>query len=502
MRKVLLAILDGYGIREEVRGNAVKLANTKTLDNIFNNYETTTLSASGNSVGLPEGQMGNSEVGHTNIGAGRIVYQDLTRINKDILENIFFKKKELVDTILYAKNNHKKLHLLGLLSDGGVHSHINHLFAILDTCKLLDFKDVYIHAILDGRDTSPTSGVKYLRLLQDKLNTLNFGSIATIIGRIYAMDRDNRFERIEKSYNLFTKGIGEKCEKYLEKMENNYYNNVTDEFTEPILVNSKGLIEERDAIIFYNFRPDRAREITRCFIEPDFKEFSRPYLNNYYTGMTLYDEKFKNIHTIYEPIEPTNTLGEVISKHSLKQLRIAETEKYAHVTFFFNGGLETKYENEDRILVDSPRDVKTYDLKPEMSAYLVKDKLIKEIDREYYDLIVLNFANPDMVGHTGNLEATIKAIEAVDSCMKEVLEHVIKHDYTMLVTADHGNSECMINDDGSINTMHTTNLVPFSIVNYQSVKLKPGKLCDIAPTILDIMGVEKPEEMTGESLID
>ena len=502
MKKILLCIMDGVGLSKDKKNNAVFSANTPNIDRLWNSYPCSALEASGQSVGLPKGQMGNSEVGHTNIGAGRIVYQSLELINSKIKDKSFYNNEEFLSVTNYVKEKKSKLHLIGLLSDGGVHSHINHLFAILDTCKLLDFKDVYIHAILDGRDTSPTSGVKYLSLLQDKLNTLNFGSIATIIGRIYAMDRDNRFERIEKAYNLFTKGIGEKSEKYLEKMENNYYNNVTDEFTEPILVNSKGLIKERDAIIFYNFRPDRAREITRCFIEPDFKEFSRPYLNNYYTGMTLYDEKFKNIHTIYEPIEPTNTLGEVISKHSLKQLRIAETEKYAHVTFFFNGGLETKYENEDRILVDSPRDVKTYDLKPEMSAYLVKDKLIKEIDREYYDLIVLNFANPDMVGHTGNLEAAIKAIEAVDSCMKEVLEHVIKHDYTMLVTADHGNSECMINDDGSINTMHTTNLVPFSIVNYQNVKLKPGKLCDIAPTILDIMGVDKPDEMTGESLID
>ena len=502
MRKVLLAILDGYGISERMEGNAVKLANTKTLDSIFKNYPHTKIEASGVAVGLPDKQMGNSEVGHTNIGAGRIVYQDLSRINNDIETKDFYKKEELIKTIYYAKDHQQKLHLIGLLSDGGVHSHIKHLFAILELCKIIGFYDVYVHAILDGRDTSPTSGITYLKMLDEKLNKLKIGHLATIIGRFYAMDRDSRFERIEVAYNLFTKGIGEKAPKYLEKIQNNYYNNTTDEFMGPILVNSNGLIEESDAIIFYNFRPDRAREITRCFIDKDFKEFPRTYLNNYYTGMTIYDETFKNIHTIYLQEELKNTLGEVISNNGLKQLRIAETEKYANVTFFFNGGVETKYLNEDRILVNSPKEVKTYDLKPEMSAYEVKDKLINELNKNYYDLIILNFANPDMVGHTGNLKATIKAIEAVDDCMKSVLEAVLENDYTMIVTADHGNSECMINEDGSINTAHTNNLVPLALVNYKDVKLNFGKLSDIAPTILKIMEIDKPVEMTGNSLID
>ena len=502
MRKVLLAILDGYGLRDEEKGNAVKLANTKTLDKIFKSYPYTAIEASGLAVGLPSGQMGNSEVGHTNIGAGRIVYQDLTQINVSIENKTFFENQELVATINYAKNNHKKLHLMGLLSDGGVHSHIYHLFAILDLCNLMNFHNVYIHAILDGRDTSPTSGINYLQKLEKKLKSLGFGSLATIIGRFYAMDRDKRYERIFEAYNLYTQGIGEKCEKYLEKIQENYYNNITDEFMKPILVNSTGLIEKEDAVIFYNYRPDRAREITRAFIDPEFKEFERPYLNLYYTGMTIYDETLKNIHTIIKNEEIKNTLGEVIANQGLKQLRIAETEKYAHVTFFFNGGVETKYNQEDRILVNSPKDVKTYDLKPEMSAFEVTEKLISALKSNKYDLIILNFANPDMVGHTGSLEATIKAIETIDKCMEDILKEVLAYDYTMIVTADHGNSECMINQDGSINTAHTTNLVPLSIVNYQeSITLNKGKLSDIAPTILDIMNIEKPVEMTGVSLI-
>ena len=502
MRKVLLAILDGYGLRDEEKGNAVKLANTKTLDRIFKSYPHTTIEASGLAVGLPSGQMGNSEVGHTNIGAGRIVYQDLTQINVSIENKTFFENQELVATINYAKNNNKKLHLMGLLSDGGVHSHIDHLFAILDLCNLMNFHNVYIHAILDGRDTSPTSGINYLQKLEKKLKSLGFASLATIIGRFYAMDRDKRYERILEAYNLYTQGIGEKCEKYLEKIHENYYNNITDEFMKPILVNSTGLIEKEDAVIFYNYRPDRAREITRAFIDPEFKEFERPYLNLYYTGMTIYDETLKNIHTIIKNEEIKNTLGEVIANHGLKQLRIAETEKYAHVTFFFNGGVETKYNQEDRILVNSPKDVKTYDLKPDMSAFEVTKNLILALKSNKYDLIILNFANPDMVGHTGNLEATIKAIETIDNCMEDILKEVLSNDYTMIVTADHGNSECMINPDGSINTAHTTNLVPLSIVNYQeSITLNKGKLSDIAPTILDIMNIEKPVEMTGVSLI-
>ncbi len=502
MKKVLLVILDGYGLSEKIDGNAVKLANTKTLDYIFKNYPTTKLEASGLAVGLPVGQMGNSEVGHTNIGAGRVVYQDLTRINKEIENREFYKNEELIKAILYAKENHQKLHLMGLLSDGGVHSHIKHLFAILKLCSILDFSNVYIHAILDGRDTSPTSGITYLNNLEKEIKKLKIGSLATIIGRFYAMDRDNRYERIEEAYNLFTKGIGEFSKKYLEKIQKNYYNNITDEFMRPILVNKEGLITEKDAIIFFNFRPDRAREITKAFIEKDFAGFKRSYLNPYYVGLTVYDKTFSNIHTIYKEVELKNTIGEIVANHGLRQLRIAETEKYAHVTFFFNGGVETKFPHEDRILVASPKDVKTYDLKPEMSAFKVCDKLIEALQEDKYDFIVLNFANPDMVGHTGNLEATIKALEAIDCCMEQILKEVLKKDYVMLVTADHGNSECLVNEDGSKNTAHTTNLVPFSVVNYDNITLHEGKLADISPTILDILTIAKPDDMTGECLIN
>ena len=500
--KVLLVILDGYGLSEKTEGNAVKLAKTETLNKIFTKYPTTTLEASGLAVGLPEGQMGNSEVGHTNIGAGRVVYQDFTRINKDIQSGEFFQKKELVSAILYAKNKNKKLHLLGLLSDGGVHSHINHLFAILDLCYKLDFKNVFIHAILDGRDTAPKSGIYYLKSLQSKLDNLGFGQIATIIGRFYAMDRDKRYDRLKVAYDLYTKGIGENSEKYLEKIQENYYNNLTDEFMKPILVTDKGLINHNDAIIFYNYRPDRAREITTCFVNEKFLEFTHNYLNPYFVSMTCYDEKIENVHVVYSNEEIKNTLGEVIANNNLKQLRIAETEKYAHVTFFFNGGNETKYLNEERILINSPKDVTTYDLKPEMSAFKVCEKLLEKLKEKNYNLIILNFANPDMVGHTGNLKATIKALEAIDKCMEKILKEVFDNDYVMLVTADHGNSECMINEDGSVNTAHTTNLVPFALINYSDeVILNKGKLADIAPTILNIMKIDKPKEMTGNSLI-
>lgn len=501
MRKVLLAILDGYGLRDEEKGNAVKLANTKTLDKIFKSYPHTTIEASGLAVGLPSGQMGNSEVGHTNIGAGRIVYQDLTQINVSIENKTFFENQELVATINYAKNNNKKLHLMGLLSDGGVHSHIDHLFAILDLCNLMNFHNVYIHAILDGRDTSPTSGINYLQKLEKKLKSLEFGSLATIIGRFYAMDRDKRYERILEAYNLYTNGIGEKCEKYLEKIQENYYNNITDEFMKPILVNSTGLIEKEDAVIFYNYRPDRAREITRAFIDPEFKEFERPYLNLYYTGMTIYDETLKNIHTIIKNEEIKNTLGEVIANHGLKQLRIAETEKYAHVTFFFNGGEEKQYPGEERILIPSPK-VATYDLQPEMSAIEVTDKVVEAIESQKFDTIILNYANPDMVGHTGVLEAAIKAIETIDKCVERVVTAVEKVNGVLIITADHGNSEQMIDyATGEPHTAHTTNPVPLILVG-KDAKLKEGRLADLAPTMLDILGIEKPKEMTGESLLE
>ena len=502
MKKVLLTILDGYGLSDKIKGNAVKLANTKTLDKIFEDYPHTTIKASGLDVGLPSGQMGNSEVGHTNIGAGRIVYQELTRINKDIEDKNFFQNEEIIKTINYAKNNNQKLHLMGLLSDGGVHSHINHLFAILDLCHTLDFNNVYVHAILDGRDTSPTSGINYLKELSEKLNSLNFPKLSTIIGRFYAMDRDKRYERVEEAYKLFTNGEGIKTDNFEETIKSMYQDNVTDEFMKGILVNESGLVNKNDAIIFYNFRPDRAREITRSFVDKDFPYFERENLNIYYTCMREYDKTIKDVNIIYKDEEIKNTLGEVVSRNNLKQLRIAETEKYAHVTFFLNGGVETEYKGEDRILVPSPKDVKTYDLKPEMSAREVCEKVLEALDRNYYDLIVLNFANPDMVGHTGNLDAVIKALEVIDSCMEKILAKVLEKDYAMIVTADHGNCECMINDDGSINTAHTTNLVPLALVNYQDVELNPGRLSDISPTILEILDIEKPAQMTGKSLIN
>ncbi len=501
MKKVILTILDGYGLSEKREGNAVKLANTKTLDKIFKDYPHTTIKASGLDVGLPDGQMGNSEVGHTNIGAGRIVYQDLTKINKEIAEKTFFKKEELIKTINYAKQNNQKLHLMGLLSDGGVHSHINHLFAILDLCKSLEFDKVYVHAILDGRDTSPTMGISYLKKLEEKLNSLQFPNIATVIGRYYAMDRDKRYERIEKAYQLFTSGKGIETNNLTDTIQKMYEKDVTDEFMEPIVVNLDGLIEKNNAIIFYNFRPDRAREITRAFVDKEFTYFNRCYLNIYYTCMTEYDATIKGVNIIYPNESIKNTIGEVVSRNKLKQLRIAETEKYAHVTFFLNGGVETKYSFEDRILVPSPKDVPTYDLKPEMSAREVCDKVLEALDKDCYDLIVLNFANPDMVGHTGKLEAVIKALEVVDSCMEKILKKIFAKDYAMIVTADHGNCECMINDDGSINTAHTTNLVPLALINYQDVSLNEGRLSDISPTILQILDIKKPIEMTGNSLI-
>lgn len=500
MKKVLLTILDGYGISDNLYGNATKLANTKNLTNLLKN--STTLEASGSFVGLPEGQMGNSEVGHTNIGAGRIVYQDLTLINNLIETKEFFHNETLIKTILYAKNKQKKLHLLGLLSTGGVHSHLNHLFAILDLCHLLDFKNVYVHAILDGRDTRVNQGKEYLEILSNKLQELNFPKIATVIGRFYAMDRDKRYERVEKAYLLFTKGIGQETKDLLALIEKNYYNNITDEFMEPILNNSSGLIQEKDALIFYNFRPDRAREITRAFVDYNFQEFKRDYLNLYYTTMTNYDETIKNVKVIIPDLKITNTLGEIVSNNGLKQLRIAETEKYAHVTFFLNGGIETKFLNEDRVLIPSPKDVKTYDLKPEMSAELVVEKVILALKENKYDLIVLNFANPDMVGHTGNLKAVIKALEYLDIALGKIYEAVLENDYAMVITADHGNAECMLNKDGTINTNHTTNKVPLTILNYPVKGLKTGKLADIAPTILTILEIFKPKEMTGESLIE
>lgn len=502
-----LIILDGWGIGKDYDGNAVRMAKTCNYDILLKKYPNTTLSASGLDVGLPKGQIGNSEVGHTNIGAGRIVYQELTRISKLIKEKEFFKNKAINNIIDYVNDNNKTLHLFGLLSDGGVHSHIEHLFAILDLCKEKNVKDVQIHCFMDGRDVSPKSGSAYIEMLQNKLNELGIGHIATIMGRYYAMDRDKRWERIEEAYDAMTSGLGIVRKDPVEAVKESYSKNVTDEFIKPILIEQEnkrlGIVKENDAILFYNFRPDRAREITRAFVDDEFEGFERTNLKVKYTCMTQYDKTINNVDIAFYPQKLENTFGEYISKKGLKQLRIAETEKYAHVTFFFNGGVEVPYKNEDRTLIPSPK-VATYDLKPDMSAIEVKDEVIKQIENDKYDVMIINFANPDMVGHTGVMNATVDAVEVVDRCLGEIVNLIIRTGGFALITADHGNCEIMIDEKTSLPiTAHSTNRVPFILVdNNRTVKLREnGILADIAPTMLDIMKLEKPEEMTGESLI-
>ncbi len=502
----MLMILDGFGENEKEKANAVKLANTPNIDKLMKTCPTTHIFTSGLNVGLPDGQMGNSEVGHTNIGAGRIVYQELTRITKSIEEGDFFSNKEFVKAIENCKKQHSKLHIMGLLSDGGVHSHIRHLFALLELAKRKDFEDVYVHCFMDGRDTPPTSGEGYIAELEEKMKEKGVGKIATISGRFYAMDRDKRWQRIQKAYEALVNGEGNKATSSISAIESSYQKEVFDEFIEPtVIVNNDvpvATIGKNDSVIFFNFRPDRAREITRTLVDPEFKEFAvKKDLNLYYVCMTSYDETMPNVKIAFQKEELTNTFGEYIAKQGLKQLRIAETEKYAHVTFFFNGGEEKQYEGEDRILVPSPK-VETYDLQPEMSAYEVTEKVVDAIRSQNYDCIILNYANPDMVGHTGSLEAAIKAIEAVDECVGKVVEAVEKQNGVLLITADHGNAEQMIDyKTGEPHTAHTTNPVPLILVGMDQVKLKQGKLADLAPTMLAIMGLEKPQEMTGESLI-
>ncbi len=501
----MLMILDGFGENNNEKGNAVKLANTPNIDKLMKTCPTTDIYTSGLNVGLPEGQMGNSEVGHTNIGAGRIVYQELTRITKSIEDGDFFSVPEFVKAIENCKKNNSKLHIMGLLSDGGVHSHMRHLFALLELAKRKDFEDVYVHCFLDGRDTPPASAEGYIMQLEEKMKEKGIGKIATISGRFYSMDRDKRWQRIEKSYNAMVKGIGEKASSAISAIESSYQKEVFDEFVEPTVIcngdTEVAKIEENDSVIFFNFRPDRAREITRTLVDKDFKEFETKDLNLYFVCMTSYDETMPNVEVAFKKESLTNTFGEYISKHDLTQLRIAETEKYAHVTFFFNGGEEKQYEGEDRILIPSPK-VETYDLKPEMSALEVTEKVIEAIESKKYDSIILNYANPDMVGHTGNLEAAIKAIETIDECLGRVLDAISKVEGIVLITADHGNSEQMIDyKTGEPHTAHTTNPVPLILVGMENVQLKEGKLADLAPTMLDIMNLEKPEEMTGESLL-
>ncbi len=504
-RPVLLAILDGYGKSELTEGNAIYAAKTPRMDEILKVNPSTVIHASGMDVGLPEGQMGNSEVGHTNIGAGRIVYQELTRITKSIDDGDFFTNEELVNACDNCVKNGSDLHVMGLLSDGGVHSHIKHLFATLELAKKKNVNNVYVHCFLDGRDVSPTSGIDFAKMLVSKIRELEFGEIATVMGRFYAMDRDNRWERVKKAYDAIVKGEGESCDSIVTAIEKSYNDDVTDEFVVPTVITSdgkpNGTIKPNDSVVFFNFRPDRAREITRTIVDPDFDGFEREFFETYYVCMTQYDASMPNVHVAFKPQKLTNTLGEIVSKLGLKQLRIAETEKYAHVTFFFNGGVEKVYEGEDRILVNSPK-VATYDMQPEMSAYEVTDKLLDAIDTDKYDVIILNFANCDMVGHTGDMDAAIKAVEAVDECVGRVYDKVLEKDGVILITADHGNAEQMLDPvDKSVFTAHSTNVVPLVVAGLGNIELKSGRLADLAPTMLDIMNFDIPDDMTGESLI-
>ncbi len=503
----MLMILDGFGINEKEEGNAIKLADTPNIDEILKKNPNTIIHTSGKDVGLPDGQMGNSEVGHTNIGAGRIVYQDLAKITKSIEDGDFFSKEEFIEAIENCKKHNSKLHILGLVSNGGVHSHNRHLYGMLEFAKRKDFEDVYVHCFMDGRDTPPASGEGFINELESKMSEKGIGKIATISGRFYAMDRDKRWERVQKAYNALVNGEGEKATSATIAIEESYQKEIFDEFIKPtVICNNNGepvaKIEENDSVIFINFRPDRAREITRAIVDEKFDGFKRNYFKTYFVCMTPYDETMPNVEVAFKKEEIKNTIGEYVSKQGLKQLRIAETEKYAHVTFFFNGGEEKQYPGEDRILVPSPK-VETYDMQPEMSAFEVTDKVVEAIKSEKYNMIILNYANPDMVGHTGSLEAAIKALEALDGCIKRVCDAIEEVGGTLLITADHGNSEQMIDyETGEPHTAHTTNPVPLAIVGLKNKKLKEGRLADLAPTMLDIMELEKPKEMTGESLLE
>lgn len=504
----MLMVLDGWGYGEKIENNAIFMANTPYLSSLKMRYPHTFLEASGESVGLPEGQIGNSEVGHLNLGAGRTVYQDLTRITKSIREGSFYKNEQLQEAVSRAKQRGTAVHLLGLLSDGGVHSHIEHLFALLELAKQEELSRVYIHSFLDGRDVPPSCALAYFRALDEKINQLSCGVVATVMGRYYAMDRDKRWERVELAYRAMVYGEGLQARTYKEAVENAYTREETDEFVLPTVIIDEqgepcGRIKDGDVLIFFNFRPDRARQLTRAFVDREFNCFNRgpnpPQV--FFISFTQYDETIK-IPTIFKPEHPSMTLGEVISKHGLTQLRIAETEKYAHVTFFFSGGEETPFPGEDRILVPSPK-VATYDLQPEMSAFELAKQTVAQIKTGKYDFIVLNFANADMVGHTGKLEAAIKAVEAVDQCVQQVAEAVREAGGTVLITGDHGNAEQMLDPEtGEEQTAHTTNKVPLIIVDDDLVgtELSSGKLADLAPTILEIFNLPKPKEMTGKSL--
>ncbi|MBQ6116968.1 MAG: 2,3-bisphosphoglycerate-independent phosphoglycerate mutase [Oscillospiraceae bacterium] len=494
-----LIIMDGFGLTAPSSTNAVSLARTPVLDRLVKEYAHTTLSASGLDVGLPDGQMGNSEVGHTNIGGGRVVFQDLPRISRAIEDGSFFRNEAYLKAMDACLEKGTTLHLYGLLSDGGVHSHITHLYALLRMAKEKGLEKVRVHCFLDGRDVSPTSGKGFVAALRDKCAEIGVGSIATVMGRYYAMDRDKRWERLQLAYDAMVYGEGIQNSDPVDAVAQSYAAGITDEFMEPVVCDPAGTISDNDSIIFFNFRPDRAREITRAIVDPDFDGFQREYFPTTYICNTEYDASMPNVTVAWPRIRVNNGLGEYLSSLGMTQLRIAETEKYAHVTFFFNGGVETQYPGEDRVLVASPK-VATYDLKPEMSAYEVCDKCVERIRSGSYDVVILNFANCDMVGHTGVLEAAVKAVETVDECVGRVVEATLEMGGIAMITADHGNAEQMAQEDGSPMTAHTTNPVPFILCG-AGTELRPGRLADIAPTILDVMGLACPPEMDGKTLI-
>lgn len=499
-QKTLLMILDGWGNAPDPNVSALDQANTPYIDSLYKNYASNTLRTDGTHVGLPEGQMGNSEVGHMNLGAGRIVYQDLAKINLAVSNNSLRNEKVLTDSLEYAQKEGKKVHLLGLLSDGGVHSHINHLEGLLDIIDDYKLPQAYLHAFTDGRDVDPQSGKGFVKQIETKLQGKQT-VFASLIGRYYAMDRDQRWERVKLAYDLLVHGKGTPSSDFEKSLQLSYEEGITDEFIKPLLkTNTNAQLEQGDVVLFFNFRTDRGRELTQVLSQQAFPEFDMYPLDLYYVTLTNYDESFKGVKVVFDKDNLQDTLGEVLAKAGKTQVRIAETEKYPHVTFFFNGGREIPFEGEERILCPSPK-VATYDLKPEMSAFDVRDAIVEKIENDPPDFICLNFANPDMVGHTGDLQAAIKACEAVDSCAKTVLEAALKQGYASLVIADHGNCETMINPDGTPNTAHTTNPVPVILVDTEKKKIKSGILGDIAPTVLDLMEVDQPETMTQHSLL-
>ena len=501
-KPVVLCIMDGFGIRNSDEGNAIHAAKTPNLTKFFSENPFTTIGASGLDVGLPDGQMGNSEVGHTNIGAGRVVYQMLVKITKSIEDGDFFDIEALKNAVQNCKDNGSALHLIGLLSDGGVHSHIDHLYGLLELAKKNGLKKVFVHCLMDGRDVSTTSGVGFIKDLQSKMKELGVGEIATVMGRYYAMDRDFAWDRVEKAYAAFVYGESIQNSDPVKAMEESYANGVTDEFIVPTVVNKNGMIKSGDSVVSFNFRPDRARQFTRTLVDPDFNGFERKngFFPLNYVCMTQYDETMPNVSVAFPPEELKMTFGEYLASKNMTQLRIAETQKYAHVTFFFNGGEEKTFKGEDRILIQSP-DVPTFDLQPEMSAYPVCDAVCEQIESGKYDAVVLNFANCDMVGHTGVFDAAVKAVEAVDECVGRVVDSTLKMGGSVIITADHGNADCMVGEDGQPFTPHTTNPVPFCVVGYPCELKEGGRLADIVPSILKIMGLPQPPEMTGESLI-